>query len=421
MTIPESDATCGVNRHHVAQRGNTRPRVAQRKAPHPSTIGHLDALVAKAPPGHGVVVSGVRARGKGLGRLYDQLVTPANVDDVATRVAALGDSWHVYVSTCLTSPEGWADVLADTDHPRARGGADHVGALTCLWADLDVAGPNHKATNLPPTLEAAATVLNTLPQPSMMVATGGGLHAYWRLARPLVIGVDVTRDEAKALARGWGQLVAQLGAAKGWHVDQVGDLARVLRLCGTYNPKTTPATPVTLAKVGAWPPGLVDARPWQPGPEYDPEELAGVVANRVEAKAKRAQRAAELVATLPTATTRRPAPTGEGLNVLDALEALPWSEVWPPGWTHVGDDHVKGAPAELWLRPDSDSAYSAKCLPGVAVVWSDNVPGLPGGGQGYSRAQVMAWRLYGSPDQCSRLAKAMAHRRREAKRKGVAA
>lgn len=125
-----------------------------------------------------------------------------------------------------------------------RGGADDCHHIPALWADIDVAGPNHKgAHQLPPTIEAALELIKDFPLvPSAVVKTGGGLQAWWFLTEPLA--VDAAAHE---LLGAWGATWAELGRRRSWHVDNVFDAARIMRLPGTTNRKTVP-TPVT-AKV----------------------------------------------------------------------------------------------------------------------------------------------------------------------------
>jgi putative DNA primase/helicase len=121
-----------------------------------------------------------------------------------------------------------------------RGGGDDCLHIPALWADIDVEGPNHKgAHQLPTTLDAARLIIEEFPlPPSAVIRTGGGLQPWWFLTEP--IGVD----EARQLLAGWGATWAELGRRHGWHVDNVFDVARVMRLPGTTNHKTVP-TPVT--------------------------------------------------------------------------------------------------------------------------------------------------------------------------------
>lgn len=131
----------------------------------------------------------------------------------------------------------WFGVATRKEHLGGkRGGGDDCLHIPALWADIDVEGPNHKgAYQLPTTLEAARLIIEEFPlPPSAVIRTGGGLQPWWFLAEP--IGVD----EARELLRGWGATWAELGRRHGWHVDNVFDVARVMRLPGTTNRKTIP-------------------------------------------------------------------------------------------------------------------------------------------------------------------------------------
>lgn len=382
------------------------PPAREAAAKHPALVSaHLDALLAKVPQGHGLVLSGPR-NGR-MCRLSDELVTLENLGATTDRLTKT-PAQHVYVMVCPVAPDTWADVLRRPNRG-ARGGAADVSAVTHLWADLDVAGPNHVATALPPTIEAALGIIASLPQPTYVASTGGGLHAYWRLSAPMLITDEASRAEAKALTTGWVKLVGQLGAAQGWRLDDgVGDLARVLRLWGTTNTKTSPTTAATLHDIGQWPPGLAEGAPWCTGVEYDASAMSDIIATRYRDKERRARQADQLRGDLPRAKrTKTKSTTGPGLDILDALDALPWSAIWPDGWVHVGDE----GDAELWQRPGANTPYSAKCWPDACKVWSEQIDGLPVIDGGYTRSDVMSWRLFGAPDR-SRLAKAMAAQRR---------
>jgi hypothetical protein len=106
----------------------------------------------------------------------------------------------------------------------------------------------------------------------------------------------------------------------------------------------------------------------------------------------------------PRATERHD--DADGPNVLEAVNILEWSAVWPPDWERIiprrgvtptvfGDE-----PAELWRRPGSTSIYSAKCGATGCHVFSTAVDGLPEGA--YSKATVYAWRLGIGVDELAR-------------------
>jgi hypothetical protein len=93
---------------------------------------------------------------------------------------------------------------------RQFGGADAVGVCSWVWVDCDGA-------------EAWAALEVFTPPPSMVVASGGGVHGYWRLAQP------VTSD---VLARANARMARLLGAD-----SSAADAARILRPPETFNHK----------------------------------------------------------------------------------------------------------------------------------------------------------------------------------------
>lgn len=134
---------------------------------------------------------------------------------------------EVYFGTCLQAeePEGWR-----------RGTASGACAIPGLWADLDVAGPAHKSASLPPTKEAAADLARRAPwPPSVLVDSGNGLQAWWLFPEPLLLKTDDDRKRAADLVARLQDCLRQ--NPEGWDVDPTADLARVLRLPGTWNRK----------------------------------------------------------------------------------------------------------------------------------------------------------------------------------------
>lgn len=128
-----------------------------------------------------------------------------------------------------------------------RGKAKHVIAITCLWADIDIAGVGHERQDLPPSREAVDEVLRALPlPPTHVVFSGGGYHMYWRLTEAMRCEDDTSRGMAESMLRKWQTLLRIHFAAKGWTMDSTYDLARVLRVPGTINHKEGLERPVEL-------------------------------------------------------------------------------------------------------------------------------------------------------------------------------
>jgi hypothetical protein len=121
-----------------------------------------------------------------------------------------------------------------------RGGDKDCLEVPGLWVDIDIAGPNHKtaAALLPPHEEAALELIGSFNLPAtVIVHTGGGLHAYW-----LFNEMRAVTDVVPLLPQ-WGATWKRLAGERGWHIDNVWDPARILRLPGSWNLKGE-ATPV---------------------------------------------------------------------------------------------------------------------------------------------------------------------------------
>lgn len=114
-----------------------------------------------------------------------------------------------------------------------KGGIEHVLQVDALWLDIDHAHPTHAAKNLPPDLEQAFSLIVEagLPDPSILVSSGGGLQPYWLLEESLS-----PEAGAKAL-EALHERVKARAVAHGWRLDSVFNLDRVLRVPGTMNRK----------------------------------------------------------------------------------------------------------------------------------------------------------------------------------------
>lgn len=129
-----------------------------------------------------------------------------------------------------------------------RGGKADVTVLTAVWVDIDVVGPGHAHSDGAPDFAEAHRLLDGLPlEPSAVVNTGGGLHAYWFLDVPWLLPHDADRELADRLVKDWNLVVQLHAESRGWSIDlRAGELARVLRLPGTRNHKTDESRPVVL-------------------------------------------------------------------------------------------------------------------------------------------------------------------------------
>lgn len=164
------------------------------------------------------------------------------LDSIAESAISLGDTSDVYLAVSVAS-----QALG----PFRRISSDNSAGIMGLWADIDVADPDvHKKWNLPPDEDAAIKLLERvgLP-PSVLVHSGHGLQAWWLFDEFWAFESDQDRGEAAALAQNWNTTLRVRAAESDWTVDSTFDLARVMRVPGTYNHKGTPVVPVRLLEV----------------------------------------------------------------------------------------------------------------------------------------------------------------------------
>lgn len=118
-----------------------------------------------------------------------------------------------------------------------RGKSKHVVWLPCIWVEIDLKGGQHAAQNLP-TEEEAKEILDTFPlEPSIIVHSGGGWHCYWNF--DIAAGIE-DMSKATKLLRHFQENFIKLAEKQGFHIDSTSDLARVLRVPGTFNRKSKP-------------------------------------------------------------------------------------------------------------------------------------------------------------------------------------
>ena len=135
-------------------------------------------------------------------------------DDVAAFVAKHDQpGWSVYFG-----------VVTRSKHP---GTVANCVELPAVWIDIDGSKP-------------IDVLLAAYHPPSLIVDSGGGLHAYWLLTEPMDVSEAEDNDGHPAVA-------LMQGLARIFASDRsVADLARIMRLPGTHNSKRGDPVPCTI-------------------------------------------------------------------------------------------------------------------------------------------------------------------------------
>jgi hypothetical protein len=154
------------------------------------------------------------------------------------------DQAHKTIEQTREKADIYLSVATHIEPQPTRGGADTVISIPGYWADLDIGTLGHRPASLPnpETEEQALALLDGLPEPSMLLHSGGGLQAFWLFDKPWIFEPG---DQVPRLAiEQWADGLEARGKAAGVHVDRVADLARILRAPGSLNRKTEPYRPV---------------------------------------------------------------------------------------------------------------------------------------------------------------------------------
>lgn len=152
-----------------------------------------------------------------------------DTEQIIENVMRLRDSHNVYFGVGVRT-----EALGEFK----RGENKDILSLPCVWLDVDIKGGAHKKENIPDEQEAQ-TLLNTFPlEPSIIVQSGGGLHCYWLLQEPAHIQSEQNMLSAERMLSRFQNVFIQLARSKNLHIDNTSDLARVLRVPGTFNLKS---------------------------------------------------------------------------------------------------------------------------------------------------------------------------------------
>jgi hypothetical protein len=165
-------------------------------------LSYLDLLFGAEPPSSYAELRWKLRDGAGMGREFVRLTDQGRLADL---IRAKGRDTDIYIGVAPRDCQ--------------QGGRDAVSRLHALWVDLDDAGG----------LDRLAAFAH---EPSMLIRSGAGHHAYWALWPP--IGPADAERANRRLAHALGGDM------------RATDAARILRPPSTVNLKTGKAVPVEM-------------------------------------------------------------------------------------------------------------------------------------------------------------------------------
>lgn len=129
---------------------------------------------------------------------------------------------------------------------RGRPTAAHAIALAGMWLDIDINGGPTDKTGGAPDRQAALDAAHAIITPTILIDSGHGVHAWYLYDHPWRFTSSQDQTAAAVTAAQFQQLHRQHTTRHGWGLDSTHDLARLMRLPGTLNGKSTPPTPVKI-------------------------------------------------------------------------------------------------------------------------------------------------------------------------------
>jgi hypothetical protein len=109
-----------------------------------------------------------------------------------------------------------------------RGRNESIAAANCFYAEWD-AKPAAGQTQTDAFCDVLDKIAALRYPPTVLICSGGGYHAYWILPQPFIVRSEDDRQTLRKLQAAFVDMVGSDGGAK--------DIARVLRVPGTYNLK----------------------------------------------------------------------------------------------------------------------------------------------------------------------------------------
>lgn len=153
--------------------------------------------------------------------------------DAAARFVSEHSSESLYVGVALSRAD-----YGPSQRLKLSGNERPPAAIVALWTDLDIAdGAHAKNDRLPEDEAGARSILFPEMLPSVVIHSGGGLQAWWIFKEPWELAGDAETQRAANLSARWIRALRARAQARGWTLDGVADLTRVLRVPGTINLK----------------------------------------------------------------------------------------------------------------------------------------------------------------------------------------
>lgn len=209
----------------------------------------FDILYSGIPQNDMLVLCRIRseqeknALGNNAGSLDINFFKKERMNDVAGYIAEQSMKKNLanwYMQICTTNEENIRNNV------KSRSKESEITTVTAFYVDIDYQNDvAHKKKNLPKDKAEVLDIIDeAFIEPTMIVHSGNGVHAYWVLDTPISTQ-DKRVTELKEINKRIHLLFKKKSEDRKCSIDSVFDLARILRIPGTKNVKYNKASEKT--------------------------------------------------------------------------------------------------------------------------------------------------------------------------------
>lgn len=235
-----------------------------------------------------------------------------------------------------------AGLVAKTSPPsKQRGTSRSVVGIAGAWADIDVVGGPARKSGVAPTRDEARSLAEALCVPTVLLDSGYGIQAWWLFEEVWPFYTEEDRQSAALVVAGFQGALRAEAKRRGYTIDSTHDLARLMRVPGSFNHKGKTPSAVTLLDDG--------------GPRYTRAALEAVGAEFQQQTSNLNLITGEAVDICLVATASPPADKIDGLRDVD----VEFGQVW---------DHKPLTRTQTWSMSEYEFSLTNYF---VTAGWSD--------------------------------------------------
>lgn len=133
-----------------------------------------------------------------------------------------------------------------TKPSNTRTAASAIVGIPGIWADIDVNGGPTVKTNAAPDIKSAIKLSKSIVAPTLIINSGYGIQAWWLFEQPWLFYSPDDNKQAARIVQAFQSMLRAKAKEAGYTIDSTHDLARLMRIPGSFNCKGVEKMSVTI-------------------------------------------------------------------------------------------------------------------------------------------------------------------------------